>query len=148
MRAYEYKVIPAPKKGQKSKGIRGSENRFAHALEIVMNDQATSGWEYLRNDTLPCEERNGFRGKTTTYQNMLVFRRSIPDADIAAALVSAPVPDTDRIEPPLTLVDDAEIKAVETPTQSSADAEPESPFDSAFSSKRTGGSTDDAARDG
>lgn len=74
--SFEYKVVPAPVKGVKARGVKAGPDRFAHALEIVMNDLAADGWEYQRTDTLPCEEREGLMGKTTVYQNMLVFRRA------------------------------------------------------------------------
>ena len=73
--SYEYKVVPAPSRGLKAKGSNSAEDRFAHALETEMNALASDGWEYLRADTLPCEQREGLMGKTTVYQNMLVFRR-------------------------------------------------------------------------
>ena len=78
MPRFEYKVVPAPKKGVKAKRVRSTADRFALALEIAMNDLGAEGWEYQRTDTLPCEERSGLTGKTTGYQNMLVFRREIP----------------------------------------------------------------------
>lgn len=78
MPSYEYKVIPAPRRGEKAKGARTTADRFAQALSHVMNDLGRDGWEYLRADTLPCEERVGLTGKATAFQNMLVFRRSIP----------------------------------------------------------------------
>ena len=73
---YEYKVIPAPLRGLKAKGLKTAEDRFANALETAMNEQASDGWEYLRADTLPSEQREGLMSKTTVYQNMLVFRRT------------------------------------------------------------------------
>ncbi|MCO4848017.1 MAG: DUF4177 domain-containing protein [Yoonia sp.] len=76
MSQYEYKVVPAPKKGLKVKGVKSSEDRFAHALETVMNTLGAEGWEYQRSDTLPSEERSGLTGRVTTFQNMLVFRRA------------------------------------------------------------------------
>lgn len=75
--SYEYKVVPAPTRGLKAKGIKTAEARFAHALETTMNDLAVEGWEYQRTDTLPSEQREGFMSKTTVYQNMLVFRRAL-----------------------------------------------------------------------
>lgn len=86
MPKYEYKVVPAPKKGLKGKGVKGSEERFAHALTVAMNGLGVEGWDYLRCDTLPCKERSGLTGKTTVYQNMLVFRREILMEDGAEAL--------------------------------------------------------------
>lgn len=89
MPRYEYKVVPAPVKGAKAKGAKTAEARFAHALSVLMNDLGAAGWEYLRADTLPCETRQGLTGKTTTFQNMLVFRRAV---EAQAELPVAPVP--------------------------------------------------------
>lgn len=78
MQRYEYKVIPAPRKGEKSRGVKTIEDRFALALTLVMNDLGRDGWDYLRSDTLPVDERAGFTGGTkTSFQNVLVFRRVI-----------------------------------------------------------------------
>lgn len=84
---YEYKVVPAPRKGRSGKGVRGTEAKFANELMFVMNDLGADGWEYVRSDTLPCEERSGLTSKTTSFQNILVFRRrvmSFADAPSAA----------------------------------------------------------------
>lgn len=75
MLQYEYHVLPAPRRGEKSRGARTTQERFAQTLTQVMNDLGRQGWEYLRADTLPCEERAGLTGKTTTWQHVLVFRR-------------------------------------------------------------------------
>ncbi len=91
--SYEYKVVPAPVRGLKAKGVKTAEDRFANALQTMMNDQAKGGWEYLRTDTLPSKQREGLMSKTTVYQNMLVFRR----AKRAAEQVIAPSP-----TPPIT----------------------------------------------
>jgi len=80
---YEYKVVPAPEQGKKGKGVKGTAGRFANALESLMNALAAEGWEYLRADTLPCEERIGLTGRTTTYQNLLVFRRAAAEDAVA-----------------------------------------------------------------
>lgn len=77
MPRFEYKVIPAPKKGNRVKGVRGADLRFASALQDIMNEYGDQGWDYLRTDTLPCEERQGLTGKNTVFQNMLVFRREL-----------------------------------------------------------------------
>lgn len=37
MPRYEYKVVPAPTKGLKGKGVKGPEARFSHALQELMN---------------------------------------------------------------------------------------------------------------
>ena len=83
MSAFEYKVVPAPQKGQKSKGIKGAEARFALALETLMNDMAAEGWEYQRAETLPSQERSGLTGSTTEWRNLLIFRRAKNITDIS-----------------------------------------------------------------
>jgi hypothetical protein len=100
MAQFEYKVVPAPVRGEKVRGAKTTPDRFAQALMTVMNDLGRDGWEYLRADTLPCEERVGFTGRQTTFQHMLVFRRSLTvaaDAPLAALhgpmLVATPAPD-------------------------------------------------------
>ncbi|MEX0367206.1 MAG: DUF4177 domain-containing protein [Ruegeria sp.] len=92
MAGWEYKVIPAPTKGQKAKGVKGGEGRFAHALELLMNDMARAGWEFQRAETLPSTERSGLTGSTTEWRNLLVFRRSVNDPldDFEPELLPAP----------------------------------------------------------
>lgn len=75
MQHYEYKVVPSPRKGEKARGAKTTPERFALALTTLMNALGQDGWEYLRADVLPCDERVGFTGTKTTFQNMLVFRR-------------------------------------------------------------------------
>lgn len=81
MPRYEYKVVPAPKKPGKIKGVKGTDNKFAAELAALMNQLGADGWEYQRTDTLPCEERQGLTGRITTFQNMLIFRKNM-DSDI------------------------------------------------------------------
>ncbi|WP_247744905.1 DUF4177 domain-containing protein [Shimia sp. R11_0] len=80
---FEYKVIPSPTRGLKAKGVKGPDGRFAHALEHQMNMLAAEGWEFVRAETLPNEERSGLTGSATTYRSVLVFRRNKTD-DVAA----------------------------------------------------------------
>lgn len=77
---YEYKVVPAPVKAARIKGVRGTNNRFSHTLMDLMNTYGQQGWEYVRAETLPCEERSAMGSKSTLYQNVLIFKRAI-DAD-------------------------------------------------------------------
>lgn len=86
MQRYEYKVLPAPNRGEKAPGVKGTGERFAYAMTQLMNRMAQDGWEYLRADTLPCEERTGLTGRSTSYQNLLVFRR------VAAETVAVEMP--------------------------------------------------------
>ena len=79
MSGWEYKVVPAPTKGIKGKGIKGPEGRFANALETLMNEMGAEGWEFQRSETLPSVERSGLTGSTTEWRNVMVFRRALVD---------------------------------------------------------------------
>lgn len=78
MDKFEYKVIPAPTKAKRGKWVRGVATRFADRLEQIFNEMGADGWEYVRTDTLPHEERKGLTQTTVTYRNLLVFRKLIP----------------------------------------------------------------------
>jgi len=80
MPRYEYRVVPAPVRGEKARGLKTTADRFARAMTTLMNEMAVDGWEYLRAETLPCEERKGLTGKTVTDQHVLVFRRAAAES--------------------------------------------------------------------
>lgn len=92
MPTYQYKVVPAPKKGLKAKGARTQDERFANAFATLMNELGREGWEYLRAETLPCDERSTFGSKSTVYQNILVFRRLLQDDTISARVLDVEKP--------------------------------------------------------
>jgi hypothetical protein len=100
MPRYEYKVVPAPSKGIKGKGVRGAEARFSFAIQELMNGMAGYGWEYQRAETLPSVERSGLTGSTTEWRNVLVFRRlRASDAtDFRPELLPAPADEPQTIE--------------------------------------------------
>ena len=77
MQLYEYKVVPAPNRGKKAKGLKTTEARFAKMMTDLLNEQAVGGWEFQHSESLPCEERSGLTGKSVTTQIMLVFRRPV-----------------------------------------------------------------------
>jgi len=80
-----YKVVPAPHQGRKAKGAKSTGDRFALALSDILNEMAADGWEFLRAETLPCDERKGLTGTQTTFQNLLVFRRGALAEGVAFA---------------------------------------------------------------
>ncbi|WP_430464515.1 DUF4177 domain-containing protein [Tabrizicola sp.] len=88
---YEFKVIPAPRRGEKARGAKTTEERFALALTETLNAMAAEGWDYLRAETLPVDERSGLTGTKTSFQNMLVFRRSL-EADAGHTGLTAEEP--------------------------------------------------------
>lgn len=90
MQQFEYKVVPAPDKGTKVKGLRTPAERYARALSDLMNQLSQDGWEYWRADTLPSEERKGLTGSVTVFHNLLVFRR--PSAEVLAQAAQGRLP--------------------------------------------------------
>lgn len=99
MSFYEYRAVPAPRKGSNAKGVKGGPAKFANAVTELMNAMSADGWDYLRADTLPCEERQGLTGKTVKYHSMLVFRRAlVQEAGVTETPLALPVPTEEPAE--------------------------------------------------
>jgi hypothetical protein len=108
MPRYEYLTIPAPRKGEKAKGIKTSEGRIAQAMQSLLNAKGAEGWEYLRADLLPMEERAGITSKTVNYHTVLVFRREMDEARASLRTEETSPPArkslaADRDTPPLSV---------------------------------------------
>jgi len=102
MTQYEYKVVSAPTKGIKAKGVKTPEGRFANSVEATLNAHAADGWEYLRSELLPSDERSGLTGSTTNWRNVLVFRReSVPQSEVTTLLPAKNETATPTPEPQL-----------------------------------------------
>lgn len=105
---YEYTVIPAPTRADKVAGSKTPTDRFAAALSAELNRMAADGWDYVRADVLPSEERSGLTGRTTVYHNILVFRRALPEIVAEPEFIPAPVyepepvAEPEPVTPPLT----------------------------------------------
>lgn len=122
MPRYEYRLVPAPEKAAKHKGLKGAAS-FAATLEDILNELGQDGWHYLRADTLPQEERAGLTGKVTTYRNLLVFQRVIPDP----VLETTPAePTRTRRRPPPDL-DEAEDETEENVSLANLFVDPDEP---------------------
>ncbi|MEM9430226.1 MAG: DUF4177 domain-containing protein [Pseudomonadota bacterium] len=82
MQTYEYKVVPAPRRPKRTRGSKTVPDRFAKTLTDVINAEAADGWEYLRAESLPVEEKKGMlTAATEAYHAVLVFRRDLQPAD-------------------------------------------------------------------
>jgi hypothetical protein len=80
MTHYDYKVIPAPRRLKKIKGIKDTPELFAHTLTDAINEMAREGWEYVRAEQLSAEEPHGwFRRSTEVVQTVMIFRRERAD---------------------------------------------------------------------
>lgn len=100
MSSYEYTVIPAPDRGEKTKGTKTAAERFSLALASELNRMAADGWDYVRAETLPTEERSGLTSRTNVYHNVLVFRRELQKvAQPEPSSVEAPFSQPMRMTP-------------------------------------------------
>ncbi|MEM7059045.1 MAG: hypothetical protein AAF557_15775 [Pseudomonadota bacterium] len=76
--AYEYKCVGAPEKGKRRRGAKTRSDRVANAMEITIQAEAVDGWEYLRTDLIPIEERSGmFKRPQEVHRAVMVFRRAL-----------------------------------------------------------------------
>ncbi len=76
MTYYDYKVVPAPRRARKVKGIAAGPDLFALTLTDAINEVARQGWEYYRSETLTMEGPAGwFKRGGVEEQVMLIFRR-------------------------------------------------------------------------
>ena len=120
MTRYEYKVVPAPTKGLKGKGVKGPEARFCHALQELMNGLSGYGWEFMRAETLPSVERSGLTGSSTEWRNVLVFRRLRENASEAFNPELLPPPGEDD---PVEVTSDGAVVTTETGADTDASSE-------------------------
>lgn len=121
MAHFEYKVVPAPVKGQKARGVKTPEGRFALSVESVLNQMGAEGWEYLRAELLPSDERSGLTGTTTNWRNVLVFRRALASdvSQFEPRVMEPPAPVSD---PAPVVV--AAVPPVESPVEAPSKREP------------------------
>jgi len=84
---YEYKVVPAPVRAAKAKGLKTTATRFSHALAECINAEAAGGWQFQRTETLACEERSRLGRVRASTQTVMIFARATgavrPDAGVA-----------------------------------------------------------------
>lgn len=99
MTRYEYTAIPAPNRGEKAKEAKTPTDRYALAITGELNRMAVDGWEYLRADVLPSEERSGLTGRSTIYHNLLIFRREISTVEAVSEAREAPATTARAAEP-------------------------------------------------
>ena len=107
MTYFDYKVVPAPRRTKKVKGVKTPEELFALTLTEVINEHARQGWEYLRSESLTAETPGGwFRRTRSAEHTVLVFRQ--PRETLGPRLVAAngddahgPTSERPELKPPL-----------------------------------------------
>jgi len=75
--SFEYKCVAAPERAKRIRGARTRTERVAMAMEELINEEAVNGWEYLRTDLVPVEEKPGLLSQSReVHRAVLIFRRS------------------------------------------------------------------------
>lgn len=86
---YEYKCVGAPERPRKQRGARSRSDRVAVAMQEIITAEAVDGWEYLRTDLVPVEEKSGFFSRAhEVHRAVMVFRRDQAPARPAAQRLS------------------------------------------------------------
>ncbi|WP_417586397.1 hypothetical protein [Pararhodobacter oceanensis] len=116
---FEYKVVPAPVRAAKVKGLKTTHERFAHTLAERINAEAAGGWQFQRVETLSCEERKFFGGTKASTQVVMIFARDLdaPRPDAGAALAAA------QLAPAVATEESA------APEEASFEADPDTAFE-------------------
>lgn len=77
--AYQYKCVAAPERAKRQRGAKTRTERVAAAMQELINAEATDGWEYVRTDLVPIEERSSFLARVhEVHRAVLIFRREDP----------------------------------------------------------------------
>ncbi|MBV2361290.1 hypothetical protein KUH32_16110 [Thalassococcus sp. CAU 1522] len=95
MPRYEYRVIPGPGRGERTPVPRTTDERFALAIERLLNQMASDGWDFLRAETLTCEDRASPASEGGVRRDFLVFRRPRAAAGIGDLPSEPAAPATD-----------------------------------------------------
>lgn len=78
MASYEYRIVPAPRKAKRVRGAKTGPDRMAALLTETLNAEARQGWEFVRSESLPLDEKPGMLSSPReAYHSYLVFRRPI-----------------------------------------------------------------------
>jgi hypothetical protein len=76
MSYYDYKIVPAPKRAKKVKGVSGAADLFALTLNDSINELARQGWEYYCSEQLSIQAPGGWFSRARTEEHtVLVFRK-------------------------------------------------------------------------
>lgn len=85
--SFEYKCIGAPERPKRQRGVRGRSERVALAMQEIIAVEAVDGWEYMRTDLVPVEEKASLFSRTReVHRAVLIFRRELnPRPHLVAA---------------------------------------------------------------
>lgn len=103
MQSYSYKIVPAPDRARKFRGVKAPDARFARTLEDDLNALAADGWEFVRTETFEVEERAGLTGKKSVDRQVMVFRKALVEevqqqAGASLRAVPDPEPAPEQVE--------------------------------------------------
>lgn len=124
----EYKCIGAPERPKRKRGMKTRSDRVAGAMQDIIATEAVDGWEYLRTDLIPVEEKAGLFGRVReVHRAVLIFHRGHVSVQTQPVLMPAITPPPERtLDQPR--LDDAPADAPDDRFRLAADtSEPVSP---------------------
>ncbi len=96
----EYKCVGAPERAKRKRGMKTRSDRVAGAMQEIIAAEAVDGWEYLRTDLVPVEEKAGLFGRAReVHRAVLVFHRG--HAQVQPVLLPSLAPQRAAEEPRL-----------------------------------------------
>jgi hypothetical protein len=76
---FEFKTVAAPRRVKKVKGVKGRNESLAAMVEAIIHDESAGGWDYVRTDIFPIEEKpSWFSSHAEVHKGVMVFRRGVP----------------------------------------------------------------------
>ncbi|MEM1065274.1 MAG: DUF4177 domain-containing protein [Pseudomonadota bacterium] len=75
MDRFEYKVVPAPVRVDKTTGANTLDEKFANTLQSALNAEGAEGWEFVRSETMAAEDKRMLRKSAVAEVTVLIYRR-------------------------------------------------------------------------
>lgn len=80
MTSYQYKVIPAPRQVKINGATCNAQSSLTPTLESDINFIASTGWEFVRVETVTVRKRAWVFFERCTQEDLMVFRRPLSEA--------------------------------------------------------------------
>lgn len=93
MDSYQYKVMPAPQQVRVNGVTRNAPSSLTATLESEINFISSSGWEFVRVETVTVRQRAWGFFERCMQEDLMVFRRPLSEAQphVAPSAAKQPV---------------------------------------------------------
>lgn len=77
MAHFEFKVLPAPRRSKRMKGLMRGQNRFCATVTEFLNENGLDGWEFIGFEMMPLESRRFLFFQYVGECPCMIFRREV-----------------------------------------------------------------------